>query len=168
MRWMRKEGWPNVETKSCRAAGHRRVAVAEIGLSVVLAGLCGPRLGPRPRLSDFGQVFAAADDRLSGQRSGGSRFSRLATSRLRLVLAWSSRRGGDFDRQVLFRCGASGLHRRRVVDRCIGLEPVGRVVRSINPSVLPAFRQGRVSTKGMHKGKRYVKHKIEVFSAGCK
>src|SRR5262245_47085509 len=122
MRWRRKERWPDVETKSCRAAGHRPVAAAEIGVSDVLASIYGPRFGARPKLSDFDGVFAAADGRLSCLRGGDSRFSRITTPRLRPVLAWSSRGGGDFDRQILFRCSASGLRRGRAVDRCIGLE----------------------------------------------
>lgn len=39
MRWTGRGCWPDVETKSCGAAGNRRVAAAEIGVSDVLAGL---------------------------------------------------------------------------------------------------------------------------------
>src|SRR6516164_1556706 len=45
---------------------------------------------------------------------------------------------------------------------------VGRIAPLITQSALPAFRQVRISTKGMRKKNRFVKHKIEVFSAGCK
>jgi len=41
-------------------------------------------------------------------------------------------------------------------------------VRLKPPSALHAFRQKLASTKGTHKENLYMKHKIEVFSAGCK
>jgi hypothetical protein len=44
----------------------------------------------------------------------------------------------------------------------------GRTVRPQSPSVLPAFRQERTPFKETHKEKKYMKHTIEIFSAGCK
>ena len=122
MRWGLNEYLPNVETRSCDVAGHQRVVAAEVSVSDVLASLCRPRFGARSGLSHFDKVSAAANGRLSRHRRGGSRFSRITPPRLRPVLAWSGRGGGDFDRQILFRRSASGLRRGRVVDRCIGLE----------------------------------------------
>ena len=78
------------------------------------------------------------------------------------------RGGGDFERQVLFRRTARDLRRSRAVDRCISLEQLA-ASDGYNP-LLPWLCSGGggASTKGTDKENRYMKHKFEVFSAGCK
>jgi hypothetical protein len=80
-----KEIWPDVETKSWSASGHRRLPAAEIDMSDMLACLCGCGISARARVPDFHEIFAADDCRLSWYHGGGARFSCITTPRPRAL-----------------------------------------------------------------------------------
>src|SRR5713226_326422 len=60
MPWKKKGCGLDVETKCGRAARHRGFALAEGGMSFMLAGLRGSAVFDRTRVSDFDRVPAAA------------------------------------------------------------------------------------------------------------